>query len=289
MNNSTTKSTKRGQFESFENKISDYVTHLNALPLSQNSKKQYISEVKNFVIFLNGDITVTTIEKYREFINCNFKATTANTKMIAINAFLSWNGNKDLKLKLNRIQPVQYTQNTLSIKEVNKMLHYASVHRPKTYYIMLIITHTGIRVGELQYITVESLRTGSTLVDNKGKVREVCLPYNLCIALSEYCDMNHIETGSIIKGRNNRPLTPSAIWKNIQYIAKQTGVDLRKAHPHNFRHFFASEFIKTTGSVMHLADVLGHTNLNTTRLYTRTTITEMQEILENVSSSWKSI
>ena len=136
---------------------------------------------------------------------------------------------------------------------------------------METIGATGIRISELKYITVEAVKTGRTEVTCKGKKREIFIVRKLRDKLLAWCRKKGIRKGSVFVSRNGNPLDRSNIWSQMKAIAKAAGVDLEKVFPHNLRHLFARVFWQKFKDIFYLADILGHSNVNTTRIYTVTT------------------
>ena len=155
-------------------------------------------------------------------------------------------------------------ENVISRKEYQELLNYAkSSGRKKYYYIMRTLALTGIRVSELQYITVETLETGRVQVYNKGKIRDVYLPDVLIRELKKFCREEKENDGIIFRGRGGDPIK-------------------EKVHPHSFRHFFAISYMERYGNLAELADLLGHTSIETTRIYTTSTVEEKRRKLNNL-------
>lgn len=158
------------------------------------------------------------------------------------------------------------------------MLDYAKrTGRKKYYMLMRVLAGTGIRVGELKYITVEAVRAGNTDVYNKGKLREIFVPNELSEALLEYCREEQIHTGILFEGSKGEAISRNAVWQMLTKLAVRAGVDKRKVNPHSFRHLFAKTYMSKYGNLAELGDILGHSNLETTRIYTITTVEEKRE------------
>lgn len=148
---------------------------------------------------------------------------------------------------------------------------------------MKTITQPGIRVGELKYVTVEAIQVGITIVWNKEKYRNVYLTNKLCEELQIYCSDNNISEGPIFCGnKKGRTITNGAVWKSLKYIAIQAGIPQELVYPHSFRHLFAKEYMRKIGDISELADLLGHTRLETTWIYTKTTSEEKRVRLEHL-------
>ena len=136
--------------------------------------------------------------------------------------------------------------------------------------ILQTICSTGIRVSELQYITVQALKRQEAQVSCKGKNRRILLPKALCAKLSKYCKENSISKGNVFVSRSGRPMNRSNIWNSMKRLCAIAGVAAEKVFPHNLRHLFARVFYKQHKDIVRLADILGHSSVNTTRIYTLT-------------------
>ena len=148
--------------------------------------------------------------------------------------------------------------------------------------IMETICATGIRVSELKYFSVESVRNGIVKVWNKGKYRSVLLPENLRKKLLAYIGVRRIRSGPVFCTRNGRPKERSNIWKEMKALAEKAGVDAKKVFPHNLRHLFARTFYKITKNLIELADILGHSSLEVTRIYAREGLEARKRNLEKL-------
>ena len=145
------------------------------------------------------------------------------------------------------------------------------------------ICSTGIRVSELPFVTVEALRSGEATVRCKGKTRPVYIVSSLRKKLREYVSRNGIRSGPVFVSRTGKPLDRSNIWRAMKALCERAGVEEGKVFPHNLRHLFARTFYQAEKDIAKLADVLGHTNINTTRIYIITTFREYQTRLERMS------
>ena len=133
---------------------------------------------------------------------------------------------------------------------------------------MQTICSTGIRISELKFITVQAVKRGKANINCKGKIRIVFLPEQLCKLLKKYISENKIENGSVFVSKNGRPLDRSNIWSDMKKLCESAGVSKDKVFPHNFRHLFARTYYSIQKDVVRLADILGHSSINTTRIYT---------------------
>ena len=134
---------------------------------------------------------------------------------------------------------------------------------------MQTLCSSGIRVSELCFVTVESLETGVFTVTNKGKERDAFLPISLCKKLKRYCHERRITSGSIFVTRSGKPIDRSNVWSSMKKLSSDAAVPLEKVSPHNLRHLFARTYYAKEKDIVRLADLLGHSNINTTRIYTR--------------------
>lgn len=174
-------------------------------------------------------------------------------------------------------------KNVISMDEYRKILTYAKESgREKYYYIIRTLASTGMRVGELRFLTVEALEQESFCVENKGKIRELYLPEKLSAELMQYCRKHGITRGAIFCGNRGEALQRVSVYKMLVKLADMAGVEKQKAHPHSYRHFFALIYMNRYADLTELADLLGHSSLETTRIYTTTTAEEKRRKLDTL-------
>ena len=174
-------------------------------------------------------------------------------------------------VKLLKIQKVSFRsrEKELSREEYLRLLFAAGEKKDqRLYYLMQTICATGIRVSELRFITAEAVKEGRAKVTLKGKVRTVLLPAPLCRVLKKYMKERNIQKGSLFVTRRGRPLDRSNIWHEMKALCEKAGVSREKVFPHNLRHLFACTYYKKEKDLSHLADLLGHSSIDTTRIYT---------------------
>lgn len=191
--------------------------------------------------------------------------------LAAINNFLDWIGEPQYKVKLLKIQKKLFTdaEKELTKQEYIKLVETAEKEKnERLSLVMQTICATGIRVSELRYITVEAARKGSIKVNSKGKIRVIFLPNKLCDLLIKYCKKQGRKTGIIFCTKNGKPLDRSNIWKDMKLLCKKAKIESEKVFPHNLRHLFARTYYKKEKDLSRLADLLGHTSVNTTKIYT---------------------
>ncbi len=259
-----------------------YIAEMKLNELSDATIAKYVADIKQWISTAPEIISKADILDYKENLCENYKAASVNSKIISMNRYLKWLDVKELTVKTKKIQNAGGLENMITKECYLKMLRYAEEHnKKKLYYIMKTIAQTGIRIGELKYVTVEAVKEGSTIVWNKGKYRTVYFTDGLCQDLLRYCMEIECSAGVIFSGRENgRAITPGAVWKSLKYIAKQVDVPETMVYPHSFRHLFAKEYMRKVGDISELADLLGHSRLETTWIYTKTTSDEKKRKLE---------
>jgi integrase len=251
-----------------------YAEYLSEKELSENTKEVYLRQAGEFLAFLEErKITKKeTLAYKRRLLEKGWKASSTNLYIVAVNSYLKYAGHQECVLKTERLQRRQCPENIMTKEEYQKMLAYARVSGRKKYYcIMRTLALTGIRISELSDCTVEALTRRKFVTSNKGKAREVYLPDKLLDELTEYCSVNGIEKGIIFRGNYDKPISRTTVYKMLIHMADMTGVPKEKVHPHGFRHLFAITYMEQYSNLFELADILGHSSLETTRIYTATT------------------
>lgn len=248
--------------------------YLHCEELSVRTQEIYLLHVKRFLAWLDGrELTKYEVMDYKEMIvKSGSKTATVNLLITAVNRYLKFAGHEDCTVRALRVQKAQCPDNILSMDEYRRMTTYArQIGQEKYYCIMRTLALTGIRVSELAGCTVEAVGQGSFEVESKGKRRNVYLPYKLTGDLKHYCEEAHIDNGVIFLGKHGSPISRVAVYKMLVRMAQRAGVPWEKAHPHSFRHLFAITYMQKYSNLPELADILGHSSLETTRIYTATT------------------
>lgn len=257
----------------FKAKVVEFTTFLANEEKSQSTMQGYMRNIKRFIDYVaDGDVTKTTVLEYKNLLIDKFKTTTVNAALSAINSFFDFLGLLHLKVKTIKIQEsVFYSDDKeLTKSDYEKLLTTAKRKKnQRIYYIMQTIAATGIRVSELKFFTVESLKKKTVEVRCKGKNRPVAIPDDLCELLREYVKDNAVETGCIFVTRNGKPLDRTSVWREMCALCKRAGVEKSKVFPHNLRHLFARTYYSREKDIVRLADILGHSSINTTRIYTK--------------------
>ena len=248
--------------------------------------QKYLRDVKAFWTFA-GDVTVTkeTVIQYKRYLQENYKPSSVNSMLAAINSFFRVMGWFECVVKTLKVQRQAFRsrERELTREEYFRLLKAAKdKENIRLYLLMQTLCSTGIRVSELPFITVEAVRSGRAAVCLKGKNRIVLLPANLCRELLRYARKKGIKKGSIFVTRSGRPMDRSNILHEMKNLCPEAGVERNKVFPHNLRHLFACLFYKAEKDLSRLADLLGHSNINTTRIYTCVSGNEQERQIENL-------
>ena len=242
---------------------------------SQATLEKYIRDITAFMVWLNGrTVDKATVIEYKNTIIESYAPTSANSMLSSINSFFMYMEWYDCKVKTFKIQKQIFAnkEKELTKAEYERLLKAAKKkNNEKLYLLMQTICSTGIRVSELRFITKEAVITGQASINCKGKMRVVILPEKLCVALRRYAKEQKITSGSIFVSKNRKPLDRSNIWKLLKGLCESAGVSKDKVFPQNLRHQYARTYYSIEKDVVRLADILGHSSVNTTRIYTMET------------------
>lgn len=253
---------------------------------SQNTIDKYIRDIRKFQKYLNNKhLTKEIVISYRKDMEHSgqYQINSINSYLVSLNQFFQYMGWQELCVKTIKVQRTIFEaeEKELTMDEYRRLVEAAiKMEDGTTALIMQTIASTGIRIGELRYICVESLEQGVIDVHNKGKVRRILLPSDLIPLLMEYAEKENRTTGTIFCNHKGNPLDRKTIWRNMKKAAVLAEVPEEKVFPHNLRHLFAKKFYQQTGDIMKLADILGHSNVNTTRIYIRTAGSEHKKQLD---------
>ena len=258
--------------------IKKFEEYLYAEERSCNTIEKYMRDVRFFRGRLQGgNVDKSALVKYKKELCERYAAKSVNSMLSSVNAFFVFMGWYDLKVKTLKIQRRIFSDKSkeLSKPEYERLLSAAKNRKNKRlYYLMQTVASTGLRVSEIQYVTCEAVRQGQAVINCKGKIRQIFLPKKLCQMLKEYIKSRNIKSGAVFVSKNGRPLDRSNIWKMLKDLCKSAGVSKDKVFPHNFRHLFARTFYSLQKDIVRLADILGHSNIETTRIYTMESGTE---------------
>ncbi len=236
---------------------------------------KYIRDVSVFMTWCeNKELCKSLVREYKQEIIEKYAPASVNSIISSLNSFFAYNEWYDLKVKALKIQKQIFANKDkeLTKEEYERLLKAAkSKNNQRLYYLMQTICSSGLRVSELRFITTDAVRCGQAIINCKGKMRIVMLPKLLCKMLKDYIKENNIKSGSVFVSKNGKPLDRSNIWSDMKKLCESAGVSKDKVFPHNLRHLFARTYYSLQKDVVRLADILGHSNVNTTRIYTMET------------------
>lgn len=215
----------------------------------------------------------------------HYKIESVNSIIEAVNRFFDYMKWYDLKVKTYRVQRESFMQEKryMSKEEYRRLLAEAKRRGNKRLYLILeTLASTGMRVSELAYVTMEAVRTGTIEVNNKGKIRKVLITKKLQTQLTNYYRENGIEEGIIFRTRTGKLIDRTNIWKEMKNLCEAAGVEKSKVYPHSLRKLFARSLYKIQKDIAIIADILGHSNIETTRRYVRETSREHRRLLERM-------
>ena len=252
---------------------------------SAGTVKKYLRDAAGFAAHM-GEMPVTkdAVAAWRDgLLEDGYAPTTVNSMVAAVNALLRFLGLEDCRVKALRLQHRVFREQSreLTRDEYDRLIA-AAQNRPRLALLMETICGTGIRVSEVKYITVETVSAGRADISLKGKVRTILLPGKLCRKLLRYAKKNKIASGEIFLTKSGKGLTRRQIWAEMKSLCGRAGVERTKVFPHNLRHLFARTFYRVTRDIARLSDVLGHSSIETTRIYLISTGAEHARTLEQL-------
>ena len=267
--------------------ITAFERYLRTEERSSGTIEKYLRDVRAFAVWLNGRIvTKETAAGWKEhLLDRHYAPVTINSMLAAINAFFRFVGWEDCRVKFLKIQRRMFREASreLSREEYDRLLSTAhTLGRDRLALLMETICASGIRVSEVRYITVEAARQGQTEIALKGKIRTILLPDKLCRKLLKYARHKKIASGEIFRTESGKSLGRRQIWAEMKQLCKYAGVAPSKVFPPNLRHLFATTFYRACRDISRLADVLGHSSIETTRIYLLTTGSEQVKQMDQL-------
>ncbi len=268
-------------------RMGDFEEYLQREEKSRNTVLKYLRDVYAFAAFTDGvKVTKQATIAYKEYLlDAGYAIRSVNSMLASINClftFLCW---EDCKVKTVKLQRQLFCseEKQLTRAEYLRLCRTAKAqHRERLTLILQTICGTGIRVSELPYITVDAVQTGKAVVSLKGKTRTIFIVRKLQQKLLRYISEQKIQSGSVFITRSGKPLSRTNIWREMKTLCAEAEVDPKKVFPHNLRHLFARTFYNMEKDVVKLADILGHSSVDTTRIYTISTGTEHRRCMENL-------
>ncbi len=267
--------------------LSAFSAHLRQEDRSSGTAGKYLHDCTGFALWL-GDraLTPEAAAQWREhLLQKGYAPATVNSMLSAVNRLLKFLGREECRVRSLRIQRRTFREQRreLTRGEYQRLLDAAAgLGRERLALLMETICATGIRVSEVRYITVEAARAGRTEIRLKGKIRTILLPSKLCRKLLKYARKQKTASGEIFLTRSGAPVSRRQIWREMKALCKEAGVEASKVFPHNLRHLFATAFYRACRDIVKLADVLGHSSIDTTRIYLMTTGAEHARQMEKL-------
>ena len=267
-------------------KIAEFKAQLISEERSAATVEKYIRDVKAFAEYAHGaEITKETIIAYKNRLQRRYAVRSVNSMLASLNSFLAFLGRQDLRVKSLKLQQQVFCPEEKELKKEEYTRLCKAAERRKNLRLCLLlqtICGTGIRVSELQYITVEAVRRGESAVSCKAKTRTVFIVKALRQKLLRYAAEQGIKSGMIFVTRTGKPLGRTNIWREMKSLCAEANVNPKKVFPHNLRHLFARVFYAVEKDIAKLADILGHSSINTTRIYIISTGTEHRRRMERM-------
>ena len=268
-------------------RIADYAHYLRREERAPGTMEKYLRDIRAFAVWLDGTaVTKEVVTEWKEHLRSEqYAPSTINGALAALNGLFRFLGWEDCRVRFLKVQRRLFRAADRELKrgDYERLIAAARDHgRNRLALLMETICATGIRVSEVQYVTVEAVQRGRADISLKGKIRTIILPAKLCRKLLKYAKKQKTVSGKIFLTRNGKPLTRRQIWAEMKAICKLAGVEPSRVFPHNLRHLFATTFYRACKDIVRLADVLGHSSIETTRIYLMTSGMEHQRQLDHL-------
>ncbi len=252
--------------------LENYKLHLINEEKAAATVEKYVRDVAEFAEWLGvKELEKSTVLAYKTKLIQKYAPASVNAALSSLNSFFAYMEWYDLRVKNLKIQKQIFasTDKELTKAEYERLLSAAKDKKnERLYLLMQTICSTGIRVSEVRFITVDAVNRGLAEINCKGKRRQVFLPKQLCQILKQYIKEQKIKSGAVFVTKNGNPLDRSNIWSDMKKLCKAANVSEKKVFPHNLRHLFARTYYSLQKDIVRLADILGHSSVNTTRIYT---------------------
>ena len=248
--------------------------------------EKYMRDVRTFLHFLEDrELSKEETIAYKSYLTKKYAPASTNSMLVALNVFLKFMNRQDCCVKLLRIQRQIFSDEEQELTQAEYQRLVRAAKEEQLSLVIQTIGGTGIRISELIFITAEAVQNGKAVVNCKNKTRVIFLPGALQKKLKKFVKKERIQSGPVFLTKRGKPLHRSAVWRSMKALAKAAGVSEKKIFPHNLRHLFARLFYSIEKDIVRLADFLGHSSINTTRIYTREAGHEHIRCLERVQKS----
>lgn len=265
----------------WEKAIEEYKTYLDAQERSAATISKYLRDVRAFCAFLaDRELDKAAVVAYKEALEPRYAAASVNSMLAAVNGFTEFLGRGECRVRQLRVQRRAFLSREKELDKTEYLRLLSAAQDGKNcrlYLLMQAVCSTGIRISELRFITVQAARLGRADVTGKGKTRTIFLPRRLCRELLRYAAKHRLKCGPIFVTRSGKPIDRSNVWREMKLVCARAGVESGKVFPHNLRHLFARSYYAIDRDIAHLADLLGHSSIDTTRIYTMTSGEEQEE------------
>lgn len=272
--------------QKYKEQTTAFEAYLYSEERSRATVVKYLHDIGVFFDYMGErELTKTEVLSYKNALLKKYTVTSANSMLAALNAYFRFLCCYDLCVKQYKIQKSAFSseEKELTKAEYLRLVDAAQANgNERLNLIIQTICGSGIRVSELEYITVEAVNRGEAFVRCKGKNRRIFIVASLRKKLLRYIKEQHITSGSVFVTRTGKPISRHNIWRDMKALCAQANVSPSKVFPHNLRHLFARTFYGIEKDIAKLADILGHTSINTTRIYIVTTATEHRRKMENM-------
>ena len=269
-----------------EMQLAKFETYLRYEEKSESTISKYLHDVGEMLDFMGqAGLSKDLLMQYRGHLSSQCRACTVNGKLSAVNAYLKCMGLEGHKVKFLKVQKRIYIdeKRELTEQDYRRLLETAfRMGKQQLYFLMLVLYGTGIRISELPYVTVEAIHQGKAEIYMKGKYRVIIFPRNLVRQLKEYTRDADIKSGCIFRTKGGRCLDRSNICHSMKKICQEARVEKSKVFPHNFRHLFAKSFYAIEKNLAHLADILGHASIETTRIYVASSLKQYEKVMNRM-------
>lgn len=248
-----------------------FAENLAEMERSDNTIEKYIRDVKRFTEYVGRqELSKSITVQFKEELRREMSPVSANSILAAVNNFLKFLGVSEYCVRVFRIQRRLFSlKNELTASEYKRLVKTAlNTKNERLALLIQTICATGIRVSELKYITAEAVRTGRAEIVCKGKFRVIFIPEKLRMILRKYAKEQGISSGTIFVTRGGKPIDRSNVWRDMKGLCEKAHVSAEKVFPHNLRHLFARTFYSLEKDISRLSDILGHSSISTTRIYT---------------------
>ena len=275
------------EHKSISEHIQAYANNLRLEEKSAATIEKYLRDIRGFARWLGGrEITKEQTAAWKAYlVEQGYAPASVNAMLSALNGLLDFLGLADCRVKFLKLQRRMFRDDSrdLTRSDYDALTAAAkSQGKERLALLMETICATGIRVSEVRYITAEAVREGRTEIALKGKIRTILLPGKLCRKLEKYARQKKITSGELFLTRSGRPMSRKQIWAEMKGVCRAAGVAPSKVFPHNLRHLFARCFYRVSRDVAKLADVLGHSSIETTRIYLISTGAEHARTLDQL-------